>query len=77
MEPNDKVNILLVDDQPAKLLTYRAILEDLNENLVLAASGREALARLLKQEFAVIRRRLHARTGRVRTRGDDSVAPPI
>ena len=37
---DDKVNILLVDDQPAKLLTYRAILEDIGENL-LSASGEQ------------------------------------
>jgi signal transduction histidine kinase len=50
----DKVNILLVDDQPAKLLSYQAVLEDLGENLVLARSGREALQALLKQEFALV-----------------------
>ena len=50
----EKVNILLVDDQPAKLLSYQAILDSLEENLVLASSGREALEQLLKQEFAVI-----------------------
>jgi signal transduction histidine kinase len=50
----DKVNILLVDDQPGKLLSYQAILGDLGENLVLARSGREALQCLLKEEFALI-----------------------
>ncbi len=50
----DKVNILLVDDQPGKLLSYQAILADRGENLVLARSGREALQYLLKQEFALI-----------------------
>jgi PAS domain S-box-containing protein len=50
----DKVNILLVDDQPGKLLSYQAILENLGENLVLANSGREALLALLKQEFALV-----------------------
>jgi signal transduction histidine kinase len=50
----EKVNILLVDDQPAKLLTYQAILADLGESLVLAMSGREALKCLLKQDFALI-----------------------
>jgi signal transduction histidine kinase len=49
-----KVNILLVDDQPGKLLTYQAILSDLGENLVTAGSGREALQQLLKQEFALV-----------------------
>ena len=49
-----KVNILLVDDQPAKLLAYEVILKELGENLVVAASGREALEYLLKNEVAVI-----------------------
>lgn len=51
---NDKVNILLVDDQPAKLLSYEVILRDLGENLVTAASAREALQHLLKIDIAVI-----------------------
>jgi PAS domain S-box-containing protein len=50
----DKVNILLVDDQPAKLLSYETILADLGENLIMAASAREALEQLLKHEIAVI-----------------------
>src|SRR6202008_1543846 len=50
----EKVNILLVDDQPAKLLAYEVILRELGENLVVAASGREALEFLLKNEVAVI-----------------------
>jgi signal transduction histidine kinase len=49
-----KVNILLVDDQPAKLLAYQAILSGLDENLVTAGSGREALQQLLKNEFALV-----------------------
>ena len=49
-----KVNILLVDDQPSKLLTYEAILRDLGENLLTANSAREALEVLLKNEVAVI-----------------------
>jgi len=49
-----KANILLVDDQPARLLTYRAILNDLDENLVEARSGTEALKLLMLHEFAVI-----------------------
>src|ERR1700692_4648683 len=51
---HEKINILLVDDQPAKLLAYEAILKELDENLVVAASGREALEILLKNEIAVI-----------------------
>lgn len=54
MDDDGKVNILLVDDQPAKLLSYEAILKDLNENLVKASSATEALERLLKSDFAVI-----------------------
>jgi PAS domain S-box-containing protein len=50
----EKVNILLVDDQPGKLLTYQAMLGDLRENLVMARSGREALQHLLKQDVALI-----------------------
>lgn len=46
--------ILLVDDQPARLLTYRSILEPLGEELVEARSGVEALERLMEDEFAVI-----------------------
>jgi PAS domain S-box-containing protein len=51
---HEKVNILLVDDQPAKLLAYEVILKELGENLVAASSGREALEYLLKNEVAVI-----------------------
>src|SRR5689334_25280192 len=53
-EKTDKVNILLVDDQPAKLLSYEVILKDLNENLIKASSGREALEQLLKTDVAVV-----------------------
>jgi PAS domain S-box-containing protein len=51
---DDRVNILLVDDQPAKLLSYETILAELGENLVKAASAREALEQLLKHEIAVM-----------------------
>jgi PAS domain S-box-containing protein len=54
MSEHEKVNILLVDDQPAKLLSYEVILHDLNENLLKASSGREALEHLLKSEVAVV-----------------------
>ena len=54
MLDHEKVNILLVDDQPAKLLAYEVILKELGENLVVASSGREALEYLLKNEVAVI-----------------------
>ena len=54
MRAHEKVNILLVDDQPAKLLSYQAILEDLDENLIAVSSAREAFERLLKIDVAVI-----------------------
>jgi PAS domain S-box-containing protein len=50
----DKVNVLLVDDQPAKLLANEEILRDLGENLVKASSAREALEFLLKNEVAIV-----------------------
>jgi PAS domain S-box-containing protein len=49
-----KANILLVDDQPARLLSYDVILHGLNQNLVHAHSGLEALKLVMAQEFAVI-----------------------
>jgi signal transduction histidine kinase len=49
-----KVNILMVDDQPGKLLSYEAILADLDENLIKVHSGREALDHLLKNDVAVV-----------------------
>jgi signal transduction histidine kinase len=51
---HDAANILLVDDQPARLLTYRAVLEPLGHNLVAVGSGLEALEALMKQDFAVV-----------------------
>jgi two-component sensor histidine kinase/FixJ family two-component response regulator len=54
MPPGDKVNVLLVDDQPAKLLAYEAILGELGENLIKASSAREALQCLLKTDVAVL-----------------------
>jgi PAS domain S-box-containing protein len=51
---DDKVNILLVDDQPAKLLTYQAILGDVGENLLSASNATEALELLLKNDVAVV-----------------------
>src|SRR5947209_12229952 len=54
MNPSDKVNILMVDDQPAKLLSYEVILSQLGENLIKATSGREALEQLLKNDVAVV-----------------------
>ena len=50
----DRVNILLVDDQPSKLLTYETILGELGENLIKVSSASEALQCLLDQEIAVV-----------------------
>ena len=52
--PDERVNILLVDDQPNNLLALESILADIGENLVKADSGRAALRALLDHEFAVI-----------------------
>lgn len=49
-----KVNVLLVDDQPSKLLSYEVVLGELGENLIKAGSAREALELLLKHDIAVI-----------------------
>lgn len=54
MGNEEKINILIVDDLPEKLLVFEAILEPLGENIVTASSGREALRYLLDEEFAVI-----------------------
>jgi len=54
MTANEKVNILMVDDQPAKLLSYEVILAELGENLIKASSGKEALEHLLKTDIAVV-----------------------
>jgi signal transduction histidine kinase/DNA-binding response OmpR family regulator len=51
---DEKVNILIVDDRPDKLLAHEILLDELNQNLVKATSGKEALRCLLKQDFAVI-----------------------
>ncbi len=51
---SEKVNVLLVDDQPEKLLAYEVILNDLGENLVKTSSASEALAFLLKNDVAVV-----------------------
>jgi signal transduction histidine kinase len=50
----EKVDILVVDDLPEKLLVYQSILEELGENLVTATSGSEALKLVLQRDFAVI-----------------------
>ena len=50
----DKVNILIVDDLPEKILVLEMVLAELGENIVTAGSGPEALQHVLRQEFAVI-----------------------
>ena len=54
MSAHDAVNILMVDDQPGKLLSYEAILHPLGENLLKANSGRDALDSLLRNDIAVV-----------------------
>jgi two-component system, sensor histidine kinase and response regulator len=51
---DDRVNILLVDDQPANLVALEAMLQGLNQNIIKARSGREALKWLLTHDFGVI-----------------------
>ena len=52
--PSTPVNVLLVDDQPANLLALEAVLDGPGVHLVKAASGEEALRRLLADDFAVV-----------------------
>ncbi len=54
MTADEKVNILLVDDQPSKLLSYEVMLEELGENLIKATSAKEALEKLLRTEVAIV-----------------------
>jgi PAS domain S-box-containing protein len=54
MTAHDKVKILLVDDQPSKLMTYEVILRELGDELIMASSAKEALEHLLKNEIAVV-----------------------
>ncbi len=54
MMPDEKINILMVDDQPSKLLSYEVILAELGENLIKAHSATEALNILLKTDIAVV-----------------------
>ncbi len=53
-QPAEIVDILMVDDNADNLVALEAVLGDLGQNLVTAASGEEALKRLLEQDFAVI-----------------------
>jgi two-component sensor histidine kinase/DNA-binding response OmpR family regulator len=54
VENRERVNILLVDDQPGKLLSYEVMLAELDENLVAVSSAKQALSYLLKSDVAVI-----------------------
>src|SRR5215813_5968031 len=54
MNQGDRVNILMVDDQPAKLLSYEVILKDLGENLIKASSAKAAFEQLLKTDIAIV-----------------------
>ncbi len=54
MTADEKMNILMVDDQPAKLMSYEVILAELGENLIKATSASEALKILLKTDVAVV-----------------------
>ena len=54
LAPQEKVNILMVDDQPGKLLSYEAILSQLGENLIQATSAKDALEKLLKLDVAAV-----------------------
>src|SRR6516165_8662536 len=54
MTDDSTINILMVDDQPGKLLSYEVILAELGENLIKASSASEALSILLKTDIAVV-----------------------
>jgi PAS domain S-box-containing protein len=54
MSTNEQVNILMVDDQPGKLLSYEVMLGGLGERLIKASSAKEALELLLKNDIAVV-----------------------
>src|SRR5207245_2446265 len=52
--PKAKVNLLVVDDDATKRFALRTILAPLDENIVEASSGADALRQLLRNEFAVV-----------------------
>jgi PAS domain S-box-containing protein len=54
MVSDDRVNVLLVDDQPAKLLSYEVVLQELGETVIKAGSAREAMEHLLRTDVAVV-----------------------
>jgi len=51
---DEKINSLMVDDQPGKLLTYEVILGEPGENLIKAHSGMEAFEHLLKTNITLV-----------------------
>jgi signal transduction histidine kinase/DNA-binding response OmpR family regulator len=53
-ESDERADILIVDDLPEKLLVFETVLGDLNQNLVFARSGADALRQILRRDFAVI-----------------------
>jgi CheY-like chemotaxis protein len=54
VEEEARPSILMVDDTPANLLTLEAVLSPLGHRLVRAASGEEALRRMLEEEFCLV-----------------------
>src|SRR3954469_5245306 len=54
LEADEKVDILIVDDLPDKLLAYQVVLDELGQNLVMVSSGTDALKEVLHRDFAVI-----------------------
>jgi len=54
MSRDERVKILVVDDRPENLLVYQTILEELNQDLIMANSGEEALKQVLANDFAVV-----------------------
>ena len=53
-DPADRTDILVVDDLPEKLLVFETVLGELNQNIVFARSGSDALRQILRRDFAVI-----------------------
>ena len=53
-DATDRTSILIVDDSPEKIVALESILDELGQDIVKAASGREALRHLLTRDFAVI-----------------------
>jgi PleD family two-component response regulator len=54
MNSEKKVNILMVDNEQSNLAALEAILECLNQNLIRATSGKDALRHILEEDFGVI-----------------------